>query len=106
MRKKTGIMRYTAAEIEAMRRRGEDRTDITRLDALSEAELEAAIAEDDEGGFDWSRAEIGFPQPKQQLTVRFDRDVIDWFKAQGRGYQTRMNAVLRSYVEARRNPRP
>lgn len=102
MKKKAGIVRYTAEEIEAMRRRGEDRTDTARLDAMSEAEIEAAIDEDDEGSFDWCRAEVGFPGPKQQLTVRFDREVIDWFKSQGRGYQTRMNAVLRSYIEAKR----
>lgn len=36
------------------------------------------------------------------MTVRFDADVIDRFKAQGAGYQTRMNAVLRSYVEAQK----
>jgi uncharacterized protein (DUF4415 family) len=40
--------------------------------------------------------------PKQQLTVRLDKDVIDWFRSQGSGYQTRRNAVLRSYVEAQR----
>jgi len=40
------------------------------------------------------------PQPKKQLTVRMDADVIDWFKAQGKGYQSRMNAVLRAYVES------
>ena len=49
----------------------------------------------------WKSARVVFPEgPKQRLTVRFDRDVVSWFKAQGRGYQTRMNAVLRSYFEA------
>jgi uncharacterized protein (DUF4415 family) len=37
---------------------------------------------------------------KTQLTLRVDRDVVDWFKAQGRGYQTRINALLRAYKEA------
>lgn len=39
-------------------------------------------------------------QPKKQMTVRLDADMVDWFKAQGRGYQTRMNAVLRAYYKA------
>ncbi|MGH8555123.1 MAG: BrnA antitoxin family protein [Gammaproteobacteria bacterium] len=39
---------------------------------------------------------------KEQLTVRFDADIVDWFKKQGRGYQTRMNAVLRAFMETRR----
>ncbi|MCB1075519.1 MAG: BrnA antitoxin family protein, partial [Simkania sp.] len=38
-----------------------------------------------------------------QVTVRLDADILEWFKEQGRGYQTRMNAVLRSYVEARKD---
>lgn len=42
------------------------------------------------------------PGPKKQMTVRFDSDVVDWFKARGRGYQTHMNAVLREYVKAQR----
>lgn len=100
MRKRERTARRTAAEIDHRLRKGEDQTDLARVDAITEAELEAAILSDEEGEFDWSRARVGFPQPKQQLTVRFDRDVVDWFKAQGRGYQTRMNAVLRSYVEA------
>jgi uncharacterized protein (DUF4415 family) len=96
------IVHYTAHELEEMRRRGEGQTDYARLDAMTEEELEASIDYEEEGEFDWSTAQVGIPGPKQQLTVRFDQDVIDWFKAQGRGYQTRMNAVLRSYVEAQR----
>jgi uncharacterized protein (DUF4415 family) len=34
------------------------------------------------------------------VTLRLDRDVLDWFRRQGRGYQTRINAVLRAFVEA------
>jgi uncharacterized protein (DUF4415 family) len=69
---------------------------------MSEADVAASIG-NDEVGFDWSKAGVGFPRPKQQLTVRLDKDVIDWFRAEGRGYQTRMNAVLRTYVNAQRN---
>jgi uncharacterized protein (DUF4415 family) len=43
------------------------------------------------------------PAPrKAQLTLRLDRDVLDWFKEQGHGYQTRINALLRAYMEAER----
>ena len=95
-------MQYTAAEIDEMRRRGEDRTDYARLDAMTEEELEASIDWDEEGEFDWSAAEPGIPGPKVQLTVWFDQDVVDWFKAQGTAYKTHMNSVLRSYVEAQK----
>jgi len=96
------IVRYTAAEIDQMLARGEDQTDYARLDAMTDDELEASIDFEDEGEFDWSKAYPGLPpmEPKQQLTVRFDRDIVDWFKSQGSGYQTKMNAVLRNFMLA------
>jgi uncharacterized protein (DUF4415 family) len=52
----------------------------------------------------WKHAKVVYPEsPKEQVTVRLDADILEWFKQQGRGYQTRMNAVLRSYVEARKD---
>ena len=39
---------------------------------------------------------------KVQISIRLDEDIIEWFKAQGSGYQSRINAVLRAYVEAMR----
>lgn len=102
MKKSIGTVRYSARQIDAMRKKGRDRTDLKRVDAMTPAEVEALTASDDEGDFDWSEAKVSFPGPKQQLTVRLDKDVIDWFRSQGSGYQTRMNAVLRSFVEAQR----
>jgi uncharacterized protein (DUF4415 family) len=40
------------------------------------------------------------PVRKAQLTIRLDKDVLAWFKSQGRGYQTRINSLLRLYMEA------
>ena len=40
------------------------------------------------------------PRTKRQLTLRLDSDVLDWFKQQGRGYQTRINVLLRAYMDA------
>lgn len=40
---------------------------------------------------------------KAQITLRMDADVLEWFKTQGRGYQTRMNALLRAYMKAQKN---
>jgi uncharacterized protein (DUF4415 family) len=39
---------------------------------------------------------------KQQLTIRVDSDVLDWYKRQGQGYQTKINSLLRAYMEAHR----
>ena len=79
-------------------------TDWSRVDAIGEAELAAAIAADpddpvNDPGF-WQRAELVYPAAKERVTVRLDRDVLTWFRSQGRGYQTRINAVLRAYMAA------
>ncbi len=51
----------------------------------------------------WANARIVMPDaPKEPVTIRIDGDVLAFFKEQGKGYQTRMNAVLRSYYEAAR----
>ncbi len=49
----------------------------------------------------WKNATVVMPEDrKTQVTIRLDPDVLRWFKDQGAGYQTRINAVLRSYYEA------
>jgi uncharacterized protein (DUF4415 family) len=48
------------------------------------------------------RAKVVLPEPKKAVSIRLDRDVMEWFQRQGKGYQTRINAVLRAYVEAHR----
>jgi len=47
----------------------------------------------------WKEARVVTPVTKQAISLRLDRDVIEWFRATGSRYQTRMNAVLRSYVD-------
>jgi uncharacterized protein (DUF4415 family) len=49
----------------------------------------------------FANAVIRLPEPKASVTLRIDREVLDWFKSQGKGYQTRINAVLKAYKEAR-----
>lgn len=48
----------------------------------------------------WNNAVLTHPSKKERITVRFDTEVVEWFKKQGKGYQTRMNTVLKSYYEA------
>jgi uncharacterized protein (DUF4415 family) len=48
----------------------------------------------------WKTAKLTMPEPKDRLTIRVDHDVVEWLKKRGRGYQTRINAILRSYMEA------
>ncbi|MBI4556748.1 MAG: BrnA antitoxin family protein [Candidatus Hydrogenedentes bacterium] len=47
----------------------------------------------------WRRATLRMPQKQESVTRRLDPDVLAWLRSLGRGYQTRINAVLRSYVQ-------
>jgi uncharacterized protein (DUF4415 family) len=101
--KKASIVRYTAEELAAMRARGESRTDWARAGSMSDAALAASIAADpDEAGMeiDWTTASIAMPERKAVLNMRVDHEVLAFFKQTGRGYQTRINAVLRAFVNA------
>ncbi len=99
MRKKAHIVCYSADEIEAKRALGESRSDWARASAATAEEIEASVAADaDEAGLvvDWSRASVELPEAKAVLNMRVDRDILEFFRRQGRGYQTRINAVLRT----------
>lgn len=106
MQKRERIVRHSAEELAAQRARGETSSDWARAAAMTPAEIEADIASDpDEAGMvvDWERVSVELPKPKADLHMRVDRDVLDWFRQQGKGYQTRINAVLRSYVASMRH---
>ncbi len=89
------------------RRLGDERqgeTDWARVDALSDQEIEAAVADDPDAAplLDdtfWANAEMVIPSGrKERVTLRLDEEVLDHFRGLGRGYQTRINTVLRAYV--------
>jgi uncharacterized protein (DUF4415 family) len=84
------IRRSSRAEIEARRARGD--VVRTRPDA-------PAV---EPGGDFWRTAKVVMPAAKASVHLRIDADVPAWFKAQEPGHLTRMNAVLRSFMEARR----
>lgn len=54
---------------------------------------------------DWTRAIAGLAPPKVHINIRIDHDVLQWFKSNGRGYQTLMNNVLRAFVQSRQRNR-
>ncbi len=104
MPKKSDTVRYTARQIKRKIARGEDRTDWRKADAVTGKKLEASILADLDDVHpepDWTRATIGIPAPKDHINIRIDHDVLEWFKANGRGYQTLMNNVLRAFVQSR-----
>lgn len=104
MRKKSDTVSYTAKQIKAKIARGEDRTDWRKAEAVTGKKLEASIRKDTDEArerIDWTKAVQGLPVPKEHINIRVDRDVLAWFKANGRGYQTLMNNVLRAFVQTR-----
>jgi len=103
MEKEKSIRRFSKAELEELRARGESRTDLARVQSKTAEELERDIASDPDFSDvpeDWyESAKAVMPTPKKLLSLRLDSDVVDWFKQQGPGYQTRINAVLRAFVQ-------
>jgi len=89
------------------RRKG--KTDWARVDALTDEDIEAAIANDPDWeefkDVDWSKAVLVIPPRKKAISIRVDEDVLDFFKREGEGYQRRMNAVLRSYMQQKSKPK-
>jgi|TARA_R110002049_G_scaffold37728_5_gene118192 uncharacterized protein (DUF4415 family) len=72
--------------------------ELAALDVMGDEDID--LSEVPEAN-DWSGAERGkFYRPlKEQVTLRLDADVLHWFRQSGRGYQTRINAALRRFVE-------
>jgi uncharacterized protein (DUF4415 family) len=96
------MTKFSVANLEQTNPR-ESRTDMDRLRRMTEAQLAEKIADDPDWqdvGADWHlRAEAVMPVPKKLFSMRVDADVLEWFRSQGAGYQTRMNAVLRSFMQ-------
>ena len=90
MNGKSTIVRHSLSEIRAMRERGEDRTSANAPEAESL------------GSEFWKSARVVMPNGKTSIHLRLDSDVVEWFKAGGKGHLTRMNAVLRAYVETQK----
>ncbi|MEI2770326.1 MAG: BrnA antitoxin family protein [Candidatus Competibacter sp.] len=90
---------YSAEQLEAMRERGEDKTDLgmSHAEAMRRRHADADAPKPYAG---WENTiTVGLPEPKEQITLRLDRDVLRWFRTKGKGYQTLINAVLRGYYE-------
>ncbi len=84
--------------------KAQDKTDLKRLDAMSEEAIEAAAQSDSDSllieDCDMASLKVVMPKAKQSISLRVDPDVLSFFKSYGKGYQTRMNAVLRAYMKA------
>jgi uncharacterized protein (DUF4415 family) len=79
--------------------RTKGRTDFERLRRMRDAEIDDSEIPRLNRSF-WKNAKLTMPEPKDRLTIRVDHDVVEWLKKAGSGYQTRINAILRSYMNA------
>jgi uncharacterized protein (DUF4415 family) len=82
-----------------LRTRTKGRTDFTRLRQMRDADIDDSDIPKLDKSF-WKNAKLTMPEPKDRLTIRVDHDVVQWLKRAGSGYQTRINAILRSYMKA------
>jgi uncharacterized protein (DUF4415 family) len=74
------------------------RTDWARVDAIKDEDIDFSdIPELGEAFF--QNATIRLPERKVPVCIRLDREVVDWFKARGKRYQSRINAVLKAFIE-------
>jgi uncharacterized protein (DUF4415 family) len=80
----------------------ESRTDWARVDALTDEDIERAIADDPDWAefkdIDWAKVEVKPFVPKQAISIRLDPEVLEFFKKDGPGYQGRINTILRHYM--------
>ena len=95
----SNVRTYTLSQL----RRMKGRTDWKRLREMTDEEIEKSIANDPDWAefrdIDWSKVEIVILVKKKAISIRVDEDVLDYFKRSGAGYQRRINAVLRSFVQ-------
>jgi uncharacterized protein (DUF4415 family) len=86
-------------------RRG--KTDWMRINAMTDPQIERAIKTGPDAApilnKEWfEAAKLVLPEPKVPISLRIDREVVEWFKAHGQRYQSRMNVVLKAYMQAQR----
>ena len=79
------------------------RTDWARLRRMKDADIDTRDMPELDAAF-FRTATIRMPVAKKVVSIRLDGDVLAWFKEQGKPYQSRINSVLRAYVDAHRKP--
>ena len=86
------------------RRKG--KTDWKRVDALTDEQIEASMKNEPDwsDGWNWGDSVLVIPPKKKAISIRVDEDVLDYFKGEeAAGYQRRINAVLRSYMQQKKS---
>ena len=110
MKHKEKIVRYTSEEIEKM----PGQTDWEKVDSITDEELDEMVKNDPDDVYltdedfasgKWVKC---YPESKkqEQVTIRLDEDVLDFFRKKGRGYQDRINHALRAFMTAQQEKQP
>ncbi len=81
------------------------KTDLKKLRELKDEDIDTCEIPELEESF-WQTAELGSPLRKKLISLRLDTDVIEWFQAHGKGYQTQINQVLKMFVEYEKSRMP
>ncbi len=84
------MVKHSLSDIGALRKLGQDQTS---ADAPEAESLGADF---------WKSAKVTMPAEKTSVHLRLDSDVVEWFRSHGKGHLTRMNAVLKAYVQAQK----
>ena len=75
------------------------KSDLARLDAMTDADIDYSDIPPLDDKF-FEKLIVLWPPAKKQLTIRLDEDVLEWIKAQGKGYQSRINYILRAAMDS------
>ena len=78
------------------------KSDLPWVDRLADDEIDCSDSPDLDDSF-FGRPLVDWPPRKESVTIRLDADVLAWLKSQGRGHQTRINRLLRRYIEAQKS---
>lgn len=78
------------------------KSDMAKIDVLSDEDIDYSDIPPLGDKF-FHKATVPWPPTKKQITIRLDEDLLGWLKAQGKGYQTRINHILRAVMENRHN---
>ena len=81
------------------------KSDLDRLDRMTDADIDYSDIPELTDEFFRNAKVVDWPPAKAQLTIRLDADVLAWLKSNGRGYQTRINRILRLAMESQPKPR-
>ncbi|KAA3604706.1 MAG: 3-oxoacyl-ACP synthase [Calditrichaeota bacterium] len=95
--KKKNIVKFKLEELPQS-----SKTDWKKVDSMTDSEIDLSEIPELDENF-WKTAKVVEPKKKKAISLRIDNDVLEWFRQQGKGYQTKINSVLKAYVKAHQN---